>query len=172
MAEVVTVDDAAKVHAEMQGKLCSMLYAVKDTSLLPQVDYAICVVHVAPTSATTEKFTRAMTQLANLYCGADDAPLYVLHVYADCNNLNISFADTACAVALVERIEVEGIAPFLRACAHAFQTPQCNMAYVYYDTAVEMEELKHTVVMGHNISLPLPEKTHPQLHQLLRICQN
>lgn len=170
-ASVVSAGEAEDVHRQMQGKKCSILYAVKDTSLLHGVEYAICVVHVVGSTETSEPFMRAITYLANLYLGADNAPLYVLHVLEGSNKLDISFADTAHAASLVEQIEHAGIAPFLRACAQSFTASQCNMAYLYYDTFADMEAVKHTVVLGHNISLPLPEASHLPLHQLLRVCQ-
>lgn len=170
MAEVVTAADAADVHTQMQGKLCSKLYAVKDTSLLPQQDFAICVVHVAPECQTSDSYTQAITQLASLYCGADDVPLYVLHIFPDQQKLDISFANTPLAHALVERIEQDGIAPVLRACGQAFtEQPQCNLAYLYYDSVADMERGTHTVVLGHNMKLPLPVDEHTHLYVLLRL---
>lgn len=167
----MTAAGAADVHAQMQGKLCSRLYAVKDTSLLPQLDFAVCVVHVAPECEMTDAYTQAITQLASLYCGADDVPLYVLHVFPDQQKLDISFSDTPLAHALVERIEQDGIAPLLRACKQAFtKQPQCNLAYLYYDSVADMEEGKQTVVLGHNIQLPLTLQEHTHLYALLKIC--
>lgn len=170
-ASVVSADEAEQVHEQMHDKQRSLLYACKDTTLLPDAEYAVCVVHVAASADMSEQFMKAITYLANLYLGAADAPLYVLHVFAGSNKLDISFADTAHAPALVERIEQAGIAPFLRACAQAFTAPHCNMAYLYYDTFADMEAVKHTVVLGHNIALPLSERTHAQLNGLLRVCQ-
>lgn len=171
-ASVVSASEAeaAEVHAQMQDKQCSILYACKDTALLPNIEYAVCVVHVASHLETSDQFSSVITHLANLYLGAGDAPLYVLQLIS--GNLKIFFADNANAPALVERIEQGGLPVFVRAFLQAFSGSHCNMAYLYYDTLADMEQVKHTVILGHNIPLPLTDRAHPQLQSLIDMCQS
>jgi hypothetical protein len=160
----------------------SVLYTCRDVTRDPAEGehFSIVGVHVSTAShaSMTTGAKQILTHLAVQYLGTETSPLYLLHWYPREHQVDLSFGDVGSerqVGELLSSAETGGIMGFLRSCAASFGertldgTLQCSVADIEYDSIAELEEGKHTVALGLNVTMDVTKQQ--ELNTFLSLCK-
>lgn len=160
----------------------SVLYTCRDVTREPAEGehFFIVGVHVSTAShaSMTTGAKQMLTHLAVQYLGTETSPFYLLHWYPREHQVDLSFGDVGSerqVNQLLSSAENHGITEFLRSCASSFAertmdgTLQCSVADLEYDSVAALEEGKHTVALGLNVTMDVTKQE--ELNTFLSLCK-